>query len=51
MNRYEVTLLIKGGKVQHVVKADDAEAAGARGRLAYPGSTVVATKLLGEAFK
>lgn len=49
MNRYEVTLLIKGGKVQHVVRADDEEAAGAKACRAYKSATVERVKLLGEA--
>lgn len=50
MKRWEVTLIVRGAKIKHVVKADDEDGAAARAARAHPDTFAVATvKQLGAA--
>lgn len=50
MNRWEVTLIVRGSPIKHVVKADDADGAAAKASRAHNGKAVVAgVKRLGDA--
>lgn len=47
MKRWEVTLIVRGEKVKHVVKADDADGAIAKASRPYPGAALAALEPLG----
>ena len=53
MKKWEVTLRVRGVRVKHVVRADDADAAVERAMRAYPAEVVMTgwhiVKQLGEA--
>ena len=49
MTRWEVTLIVRGETIKHVVKADDFDGAVAKASRAHKGKVVVAgVKRLGE---
>lgn len=49
MKRWEVTLILRGSKIKHVVKADDYEGAVAKAARAHPWTFGVdKVKLLGD---